>query len=296
MSWLQDSEYFSEDKTVCLWIHTHVRGTLCGFSSVDVHTQFAYSMINSNVLGLVLQLDQGGFCQKYDFYDLTEHGQNVVSHCGRTKNTSSIQHESCSGPELFQSASQKVSLDDEISIIVHDFRVEDLTISNESLNWNKCKNCTKEFKNILLHLSKSSSCKASYGKQFEEMKKAKETKKKEYSKAYYAANIERIKKRKREHEHMNKETIQAKRRKYNHENKDARNLKHKIYCEKNRMKINETQKIYDEDHHDENIAYQREYNKTNRKAYILRNISIYIMSNLFNIGFICSYIFSNLFP
>ena len=40
-----------------LWIHSHVQSVKCNFSSVDVHTQFSYSKIYPNILGLVLEID-----------------------------------------------------------------------------------------------------------------------------------------------------------------------------------------------------------------------------------------------
>ena len=193
ISWLKELEDLGDltkDTKLAFWIHTHVRGSLCGFSSVDVHTQYAYNLLSPKVLGLVIQLNENGECENYDFYELTSTGSKIVKECGKTLNLSSIQHESCSGQDLFKSAKQKIEFSEKISINVQDYRIS----TEEKFAFDFCKSCQKEFKNVLLHLSRIEKCRKIYGTTYEKMKQFKSDEKKRYIKDYYQKNIATIKK------------------------------------------------------------------------------------------------------
>ena len=231
ISWLHQSEEFStKGKTLVLWIHTHVRGSLCGFSSVDVHTQYAYRLMSSNILGLVIELNNSGECGEFDFFELTNDGNGIVRNCGRTKNISSIQHESCARKELYKSAKDRITISDNISTKVQDFRFEEINLSlKEEHDWTHCKNCKKDFKNILLHLSRMQKCRRTYGKEYDKMKEVKAEEKKKYGKDYYHKNVDSIKKRKLNFANSNRESINAKKRKCDNDHREQRIVKHKIY-------------------------------------------------------------------
>ena len=92
-----------DDLVLISWMHTHVQGAPCGFSAIDMHTQFSYGMIYPGILGTVFEIDEQNRCRKFDWYELTEKGQDVVKDCNRKHgNRSSIQHYSCSSIVLLQ--------------------------------------------------------------------------------------------------------------------------------------------------------------------------------------------------
>ncbi len=73
-------QHGTDNTVLAAWIHTHVRGVKCGFSSVDVHTQYAYShdAMYPNIMGHVVELCQDGSIIE-DFFTLTAEGKAQVS-------------------------------------------------------------------------------------------------------------------------------------------------------------------------------------------------------------------------
>ena len=258
------------------WIHSHVRGCPCGLSSIDVHTQYAYQLEYPQILSLVVELNEDGKTKDFDFFELTENGQSIVKHCSKNRNCSSIQHESCGTRDIYSSCSNRVMYSDSLKIKVHDFsEIPSQQLSEKQINWNNCKSCQKEFKNILLHLSKNDICKKTYGSEFHLMKELKAKEKQLYAKNYQKKNSEKIRKRKQDFFQSNKEAIDAKRRKIDDEAKKEKIMKHKIYNDKNREDINRKQKQYNANNQDKIAQKQRMYNKEHRKVNILRAISFF---------------------
>ena len=64
--------------TVVGWIHSHVQGVHAGFSSIDVHTQWAYEKEYKNVFGLIIEFGKSGFWLDHDYFILTEIGTNAI--------------------------------------------------------------------------------------------------------------------------------------------------------------------------------------------------------------------------
>ena len=267
ISWLYESSNFNianKKPILAFWLHTHVRGSLCGFSSVDVHTQYAYRLIAPQVLGGVIQLEHDGSCQNYDFFELTSAGNKAVGKCGKTMNLSSIQHESCASEDFYASVQHRIVISDDILVNVHDFRSEE---PDQTFVWSYCKNCKKEFKNILLHLSKSNQCKKTYGKEFEKMKEFKANEKKKYIKDYSKKNAENIRKRKLEYMNLNREKVNAKKRKCDSEHREERLEKHRTYNEENREQIISKQRLFNKENHEKNTEKQKIYDEIHRKVY-----------------------------
>ena len=95
-------------KKPCLimWIHSHVRGSECCFSSIDNHTQYAYSKYHSGVLGLVIEICQMAkkelqislSCQKLERYQLKpvveklDASQQNNMNLAAIKNSINLQH------------------------------------------------------------------------------------------------------------------------------------------------------------------------------------------------------------
>ena len=66
MEWIfHQSDIAKSDNNpkIMAWIHSHVRGSECGFSSIDVHTQYAFSRIYNGILGMVVEIDKAGNCK-----------------------------------------------------------------------------------------------------------------------------------------------------------------------------------------------------------------------------------------
>ena len=74
--WIFDKTY-EKDPVLVTWIHSHVRGVPCCFSSIDMHTQYAYERVHPGIFGTVFQINEQNGCVKYDFYKLTEKGKHV---------------------------------------------------------------------------------------------------------------------------------------------------------------------------------------------------------------------------
>ena len=86
--------------TVFAWIHTHVNGSKCFLSSIDLHTQFVYEKYFPHILAIVIELGQ---LVKKDikFYQLSRRGTRRINQCNNTVNTPSIFHEECANDETF---------------------------------------------------------------------------------------------------------------------------------------------------------------------------------------------------
>ena len=125
--WAFDKFKVDRKEQPCLisWIHSHVGGSECCFSSIDNHTQHSYNKFYKGVLGLVVEIKQNGKKGVYDFFELSSFGKKAIEKCSRRKNCiTTQQHESCMGREFYQSAMTKVLFDDFYSIEVANFMLE----------------------------------------------------------------------------------------------------------------------------------------------------------------------------
>ena len=93
---------YPSNLSIVAWVHSQVQGMKCLFSSLDVHTQFKWSKINPDFLGLVFELDPDGSMLSYDFFGLTRQGNvnlnkcklphNQCDKCGKKSNYTSLMH------------------------------------------------------------------------------------------------------------------------------------------------------------------------------------------------------------
>ena len=67
--------------SIAAWVHSHVQGVQCCFSSVDVHNHLTLSKTFDDILGLVFELDKEGDPKNYDFYALTRKGVLKARKC-----------------------------------------------------------------------------------------------------------------------------------------------------------------------------------------------------------------------
>lgn len=128
IAWAFDKFKVDRKEQPCLisWIHSHVGGSECCFSSIDNHTQHTYSKVHKGVLGLVVEIKHNGKKGAYDFFELTSFGKQKIEKCSRQPNViTTQQHESCMGREFYQSARKKVLFDAFYSIEVANFMFKD---------------------------------------------------------------------------------------------------------------------------------------------------------------------------
>ena len=78
--------------------------------------------MHKGVLGLVIEIQSNGVKGVYDFFELTRIGNQIIERCSRNPNCiTTAQHESCVGKKIYQSAKDKVSLDDFYTLNVSNF-------------------------------------------------------------------------------------------------------------------------------------------------------------------------------
>jgi hypothetical protein len=77
LTWAFDKFKMDRKEQPCLisWIHSHVGGSECYFSSIDNHTQHSYYKFHKGVLGLVVEIQQNGQKGVYDFFELSAFGK-----------------------------------------------------------------------------------------------------------------------------------------------------------------------------------------------------------------------------
>ena len=158
MEWVYHSSNLAKKKEkpeLMAWIHSHVRGSECGFSSIDVHTQYTYNLVYNGILGIVVEIDESGDYKTHDIFELTEKGNALVAKCSKKKNCKTdVQHDSCSHKEFFESCKdEKVLYHDDTSLKIDNFMVKD-EISQDSTTDIVCVfNKVFSTKSILKHLN-----------------------------------------------------------------------------------------------------------------------------------------------
>ena len=104
------------------WIHSHVGGAECFFSSVDVHTQHTLAKFHEAVIGMVIQLNENDEIVHHDFYEMSRQGLRHVENCSKKRNCNSQQqHDSCCNTNLYKTARGKVMLHDDVGLRVQNF-------------------------------------------------------------------------------------------------------------------------------------------------------------------------------
>ena len=125
MEWIFKNLIYSEERGrpyLMSWIHSHVGGAECFFSSVDVHTQHTLAKFHEAVIGMVIQLDENDKIVHHDFYEMSRQGLRHVENCSKKRNCNSRQqHDSCYNTNLYKTASHKVMLHDDVGLKVQNF-------------------------------------------------------------------------------------------------------------------------------------------------------------------------------
>ena len=115
--------------SIAAWVHSHVQGVECCFSSIDVHTHLMLKNTFNDILGLVFELDEYGDPNKHDFYQLSTKGLLSVRKC---RKPSSDFHDECARKSYYLSQKHLI---DEIDgpLEVHDF----FPLPHQSLQFNE---------------------------------------------------------------------------------------------------------------------------------------------------------------
>lgn len=125
MEWILKNFIYSEERGrpyLMSWIHSHVGGAECFFSSVDVHTQHTLAKFHEAVIGMVIQLNENDEIAHHDFYEMSRQGLRHVENCSRKENCNTRQqHDSCYNTNLYKSARDKVMLHDDVGLRVQNF-------------------------------------------------------------------------------------------------------------------------------------------------------------------------------
>ena len=196
-SWIQSDESLNEKDTIA-WVHTHVKGTPCGFSSIDVHNQYILEKtINSDIVGIVIELSET--TEIWDAFVLSNEGKSCADQCSRKKNLASVQHAECGARELYYSVKSRIN-EVESSCKILDFRQY------------SCESCSKKFQrsSLLRHISHSKNCRSFYGNRFDQMKEAERSN---------SRTVDKQAKRKRNGDTNDVEPLKKYRRTYYEENK-----------------------------------------------------------------------------
>ncbi len=203
-------KYGTRTKIVA-WIHSHVRGNTCFFSSLDIHSQYALSLEATGfpgILGQVVEIKEDGTCGSTDYFELTINGHRKVAACSRSQNLSNVQHSSCSDKEMYMSVREKVNESDE-KLSVTDARF-------------CCKNCHKIFQtdsSLLRHLAHKRECQTSFQSGFvEDLRRVTHFRK---STLYNMRNREKIRKRQSGYNQRKQVEIRAKQANYNRKNREV---------------------------------------------------------------------------
>ncbi len=170
---------------IIAWAHTHVQGTPCGLSSIDCHTQYAYSKMFSNVSAVVLEVKDDG-THKMDWFQLTEEGHIRVEECSKNNNLSREQHHDCSSLSMYKSCSSMVETR-LLPLAMTDARQTKPLDSITDKHYKEplihisgppvvpaCRNCLKEFpseQKLLGHVSRAKKCKELYGAEYDSLRK-----------------------------------------------------------------------------------------------------------------------------
>ena len=107
-------------KKIIGWIHSHVRGVNCFFSSQDVHTQYSSQQTSHNFFGIVMQINSRGRHEDHDYYKLTSKGMAGVKSCLAKPNQESLkrEHNSCKLEDMYESIARNASLLSNMSLSI----------------------------------------------------------------------------------------------------------------------------------------------------------------------------------
>ena len=231
MHWIfQESEAHlkhQDDLVVVSWIHSHVRGAKCFFSSIDVHSQYSYELFHDVILGGVFEIDIHNNCPNFDFYRLTPEGKEIVGACSKNKNLPGTFHETCQIPSFYRSQLSQISYVTSIPTRLFNFSsIQPVIDEFNQQNDARCDACFKRMprKTLLKHIALKKLCKSFYAEQYQEMSTQS---RKNTNSEYKKKNAQNIKRKKELYDFEHREEQREKKQKYNEEHKEEIRLKAK---------------------------------------------------------------------
>lgn len=157
------------------WIHTHVRGTVVGFSSIDLHNHHGLDChVSPGIIGTVYELTANRYMYRFEPYVLTKVGNVRVAECTRTLGVTNHQHSECFDTRFYKSIKDQLILTDDNITVVDGRKSRPLEAqpsarffspSEEVVETNQCRACKRKFdseSDLCYHAGRAKKCKPSY--------------------------------------------------------------------------------------------------------------------------------------
>ena len=157
------------------WMHTHVRGTVAGFSAIDLHTQHGLAHhVSPGIFGTVYELTENRYMYRKEPYVLTDEGQARVGECEHTLGVANQQHSECFHTKFYKSIKDQLSLTDNDITVIDGRKSKPLNAqpsseftdpTTEVVGSNQCRACKQKFDDVsalLMHVGRKKLCKPTY--------------------------------------------------------------------------------------------------------------------------------------
>ena len=233
--------------TIFAWVHSHVNGSKCFLSSIDMHTQFVLQNNFPHILAIVVEIAPKGKV-KNEYYQITEKGKQRIASCNNEKKQSPNNfHKSCSYPRFFRSLKSQVTFTDDAFLTIEkrnlqQFPSQDLSGANEQdvSNFWVCKACNKQFmtKSILQHLRAKKCANKFTLEELAQLRQQSKTKVDEYQTNYQPKYQPKYQ---ADYNAINREKINKRQAVYDHE--EGNKVKKMKYREEQKKKTNQLQQI-----------------------------------------------------
>jgi hypothetical protein len=268
---------------VISWVHTHVRGVKLGFSSINVHAQYAWSQMFPRAFGLVFELDSR-YNYKYEAYVLTDEGKYRVGECSRLHNLSTQQPEACSSESLYKSVKDTIVFTNSDINVVDARHTQPFdaapSMSFEEIKSNvaahkQCRACkmpSADDSDLLSHISRKKQCRPAYSER--ELKEFCAFVKSKRQKSSYSQNKESIRHQQQKYKETHREQINLKQSVYNAKHHDGILQKQSVYNQTHKAEVAKKQAVYDQTHKSEVAKKQAVYNQTH-KAEVAKKQAVY---------------------
>ena len=272
------------------WVHSHVDGNKCFFSSLDCHTQRSIQCQIPDALGIVIEIDENKNLIQSDYYQLTTFGMNYVERC---RNTSEQLHTRCNRKDLYVSKKPLIQFVEKKPLQISNFSGISVTpdkttkspsikrkgqstsnIKKAKLDQNsetlrktktneKCKGCKKEFtiKKLLKHIENDAKCKSNYtNKEKDDI---------EILIRQYDSEMTKL--RKKRYRDNNKLKISKANESYREANKLKISKAKKSYREANKLKISKAKESYRKANKQKISIEKKNYYQKNKPKELKRN-------------------------
>ena len=212
------------------WIHTHVRGTVVGFSSIDLHNHHGLdNHVSPGIFGTVYEITANRYMYHFEPYVLTEEGNVRADECLRTLGLTNQQHHECFDSRFYKSIKNQLYFNDDQIIVIDGRKSQPLEAqpsaffevpSEETVKSNHCRACKRSFPDtsaLLYHVGRAKKCKPDYASEIHDFRSFL---KKKRDKVFAKKHPQIVKDRQKKWESANKKDISKKKAKAYAEKKD----------------------------------------------------------------------------